>query len=280
MKHLFKPRTLKWLLTLLIAVLVVKLLWLAVEIKYLPTAGISQAEEVGGKSLYYRVNLSPNKAPAPKKVEKRAPVGSIRDIKLLAVYNAPDVTVVTVKYKNRTKVLGRGEEINGFTLEGAGSTYATFSKNGKTYRVDLIKGAKGSGSGSIRPAAKSALSRSQSGRSAPEGEIVDAGDHKIVDKSLLEHYAKNMDDIYKNIGIAEVKKGGVLKGFKITFVKRGSPFAKLGVRRGDIIKSINGQEINSYNAAFNVYKNIGDVENLTLVIQRGKKEMELEYEIN
>jgi len=280
MKHLFKPQTLKWLLTLLIAVLVVKLLWLAVEMKYLPTTGINQAEEVGGKSLYYRFNLSRNKAPAPKKVKKKVPVGSIRDIKLLAVYNALDVTVVTVKYKNRTKVLGRGEEINGFTLEGAGSTYATFGKNGKTYRVDLIKGTKGSGSGSIRPSTKSALSRPQSSGSTPEGEIVDAGDHKIVDKSLLEHYAKNMDDIYKNIGIAEVKKGGVLKGFKITFVKRGSPFAKLGVRRGDIIKSVNGQEINSYNAAFNVYKNIGDAENLTLVIQRGKKEMELEYEIN
>ena len=279
MKHLFKPQTLKWLLTLLIAVLVVKLVWLAVEMKYLPTAGVNQAEEVGGKSLYYRVDLSPNKAPAPKKMTKKAPVGSIRDIELLAVYNAPDVTVVTVMYKGKSKVIGRGEEINGFTLEGAGSTYATFSKNGKTYRVDLIKGKKGSGSGSIRPASKSAVSKPQSS-SVAEGEIVDAGDHKIVDKSLLEHYAKNMDDIYKNIGIAEIKKGNSLEGFKITFVKRGSPFAKLGVRRGDIIKSINGQEINSYNAAFNAYKNIGDAENITLVIQRGKEEMELEYEIN
>ncbi|BAF70990.1 PDZ domain-containing protein [Sulfurovum sp. NBC37-1] len=280
MKHLFNPRTLKWLLTLLIAILVVKLVWLAVEMKLLPTAGINQTEEVGGKSLYYRVDLSPNKAPAPKKVEKRAPMGSIKDIELLAVYNAPDTTVVTVMYKRKTKVLGRGGEINGFTLEGAGSTYATFSKNGKTYRVDLIKGKKGSVSGSIRPASRSAVSKPQSGNNVAEGEIVDAGDHKIVDRALLRHYAKNMDDIYKNIGITELKEGKILKGFKITFVKRGSPFAKLGVRRGDIIKSINGQEINSYNAAFNVYKNVGDVENLTLVIQRGKEDMELEYEIN
>ena len=279
MKDLFNPRTLKWIMVLLVAVLAVKLIWLALEITVLPTAGVNQAEEVGGKSLYYRVNLSPNKPPAPKKVEKRVPMGSIKDIELLAVYNAEDTTVVTVMYKRKTKVLGRGEEINGFTLEGAGSNYATFSKNGKSYRVDLIKGKKGSGSGSIRIVPPAASSRSAAPAKV-EGEVTDAGDHKIVDRSLLKHYAKNMDDIYKNIGIAEVKEGDTLKGFKITFVKRGSPFAKLGVRRGDIIKSINGQEITSYNAAFNIYKNIGNVDNLTLVIQRGKEEMELEYEIN
>ncbi|AKF23997.1 hypothetical protein YH65_00150 [Sulfurovum lithotrophicum] len=280
MKRLFKPQTMQWLLKLLVAVLIVKLMWLAVEMKFLPTAGVNQAEEAGIKPLYYRVGLSSNKAPAPKKVVKKIPVGNIKDIKLLAVYNAPDATVVTVMYKRKTKVLERGERINGFTLEGAGSTYAMFSKNGKNYRIDLTKGKKGSGSGSIRPTYKPATPRQSSSGNAPQGEIVDAGDHKIVDKSLLEHYAKNMDDIYKNIGITEVKKGNTLKGFKITFVRRGSPFAKLGVRRGDIIKSINGQEISSYNAAFNVYKNIGDAENLTLVIQRGKEEMELEYEIN
>jgi len=279
MKHLFKPQTLKWSIILFVIILAVKLFWLAVEITILPTVGVNQSEEVGGKSLYYRVNLSPNKSHAPKKVEKRAPAGSIKDIELLGIYSSADTTVVTVMHKQKTKVLARGEEINGFMLEGAGSNYAIFSKNGKNYRVDLIKGKKGSGSGSIRNSISGSGSVGNAS-SAVEGEIVDAGDHKIVDRSLLSHYAQNMDDIYKNIGITEVKEGNTLKGFKITFVKRGSPFAKLGVRRGDIIKSINGQEINSYNAAFNVYKNIGNVENLTLVIIRGKEEMELEYEIN
>jgi len=276
MKHLFKPRTLKWILALLIIVLLIKLIWLAVEIKLLPTAGVDQAEEVGGKSLYYRVDLSPNKVPTPKKMENKV-VGSIKDIELLAVYNAADMTVITVMYKGKSKVLSRGEEINGFTLEGAGSHFATFSKKGKMYKIELIKSKTAPGSGSSITASSNTASESTNG---VEGEIIDAGDHKIISKSLLDHYAKNMDDIYKNIGIADVKKGNKLVGFKVTFVKRGSPFAKLGVQRGDIIKSINGQEINSYNAAFNVYKNIGNVQNLTLVILRGKEEMELEYEIN
>ena len=110
--------------------------------------------------------------------------------------------------------------------------------------------------------------------------MVDAGDHKIVDRSLVEHYSKNMGDLEKNIGVKEIKQGNKLTGFSISFIRKGSLFEKLGVRRGDVIKTVNGQQIDSYNAAMDVYKNLSDMDNMTLVIQRGKEEMELEYEVN
>ena len=277
MKHLFKPQVVKWLWMILIVLLVIKVLWFVISVVWLPTSGFNYTQEKGGKALYYRVKLSPNKAPAPtmKKKETQRVAGSIKDIKLLAIYNASDITVITVEHKRKTKVLGRGDVINGFMLERAGHNYATFSKNEKMYKVPLLISTKGSTS--IR-------SSKPSVQSAPvekvEGEVVDAGDHKIIDKSLINHYAKNMDDIYKNIGIKEIKKGKDLEGFSISFIRKGSPFAKLGLKRGDTIRSINGQKIDSYNAAFGIYKDIGNIENLTLVIQRGKEEMELEYEVN
>ena len=260
---------------------------MVVQMLWLPSEGIEQKEKIGGKSLYYRVKLTPNEASAPNPVKEKSVViaGSIKDITLVAVYNSSDTTVVTIEYKRKSKILGRGDVVNGFTLVGGGSTYATFNKDNKTYQVNLQKAKKSSASNSsILPASNSKRptrdNKSTSATTQVQGDVVDAGDHKIVDKSLIDHYANNMDDIYKNIGITEIKKGNDLQGFKITFVKRGSPFAKLGLKRGDIIKSINGEVIDSYNAAFNSYKNIKDVENLTLVIIRGKKEMELEYEIN
>ncbi len=284
MKHLFKSKTFKNILSILVILLLVKLIWVIVEIIWLPSSGVYHKDEVGGKSLYYRVKLTPNDSSVPVQPSKPVKIaGSIRDITLQAVYNASDTTVVTIVYKRKTQILGRGDAVNGFVLEGGGSNYATFSKDSKIYRVDLVKSKKSTASsGSIVPG-KPLRKNKRPSSSAPQkvqGEVVDAGDHRIVDKSLLTHYANNMDDIYKNIGITEVKEDGAIKGFKITFVRRGSPFSKLGLKRGDVIKSINGQEINSYNAAFETYKNIGNVENLTLVIKRGKEEMELEYEIN
>jgi len=284
MKHLFSPQTFKGIFSLLILLLVVKVVWFMVEILWLPVSGVEYVEQKSTKALYYRVKLTPNQASVPverkPKPTAKKPSGSIKNIKLLAIYNALDKTVVTVFYKGKTKVLSKGDEIKGFVLEGAQRDFAIFSKNAKTYYVTLEKVKKGlTGSSYIQQEAKPSSSfRSRS--KMPEGDVTDAGDRKIIDKSLFDHYTHNIDDIYKNIGIGEVKAGSKLKGFRITFVRKGSPFAKLGVKRGDVIKSINGQEINSYNAAFEFYKNIQNIENLTLVIQRGKEEMELEYEIN
>ena len=280
MKHLFKSKLFKKLFMVLILLILVKLLWFAVGVIWLSPTGIGHDDEITNKSLYYRVKLTPNEVPRPLKKQITKIAGSIKDITLLAIYNSKDTTVITVEYKRKTKVLARGDEINGFILEGAGNNFAIFSKKTKTYRVDLFKGKKSTSSkSSIKPASR-AESIPSKDSSKVEGEVTDAGDHKVVDRSLLDHYAKNMDDIYKNIGIKEVKEDGKIKGFRITFVRRDSPFAKLGIKRGDIIKSINGQEINSYNTAFEIYKNIQNVENLTMVIKRGKEEMELEYEIN
>jgi len=278
MKHLFKPQVVTGLWILLIVMLAIKALWFFLEVLWLPSSGLDQLEERGGKALYYRAKLSPNEAPAPTIRKKSAPIaGSIKDITLLAIYNASDVTVVTVEYKRKSKVLAKGDEVNGFVLEGAGPNYATFSKNSKMYRVTLR--ITSGGHTSIQPSKPSTPAPSPR-KTKVEGDVVDAGDHKIIDKSLLEHYATNVDDIYKNIGIKEIKKGKELKGFSISFIRKGSPFAKLGLKRGDVIESINGQKIDSEKAAFDMYKNIKNIDDLSLVIKRGKEEMELEYEVN
>ncbi len=280
MKNLFKPEMLKVLVGVLTFALILKLLWFVVQIVWLSPVDIDQAEDQSSKALYYRVKLTPNNIAAPQKVTKpvKKIAGSIKEIKLLAIYNASDIAVVTVEYRSKPKVLGTGDVINGFTLEGAGKNFAMFSKDDKNYKVMLAKNGKASSNtSSIREVPT--LKRKTTEKKVL-GEVTNEGGARIIDRSLLDHYADNMDDIYKNIGIAEIKEGKDLKGFKINFVRKDSPFAKLGIRRNDVIKSINGQEIKSYNAAFGVYKNIKNVDNLSLVIMRGKEEMELEYEIN
>jgi len=281
MKQLFKPHIFKNILILLGLLFIVKLVWFVIAWFWLPVSGVEHVTQKGGKALYYRVKLTPNEISAPVKPTKKPTKakGSISDIDLLAIYNASDATVITVKHKGKTKVLSRGDSINGFILEGAGRNFATFTKSDKSYKVMLFKG-KSKNQSSVHSSPKKSPSSKNTKPKKVAGEVVDAGDRKLIDRSLVDHYAKNMDDIYKNIGIGELKEGKNLKGFQITFVRKDSPFAKLGVKRGDVIKSINGQEISSYNAAFSVYKNIQSLDNLTLVIQRGKEEMELEYEIN
>jgi len=285
MKHLFKPGSMKSVMLILAVILFVKMVWVAVAYLWLPTSGVDYSEEKGPQNLYYRVRVPSNDRPQKVKKPKEVPQGSIKDIDLLGIYSASDITVVTVKHKGKTKVLSKGEMINGFVLEGAGSDFATFSKEEKLYTVSLIKPKKTSkGTGSIKtvngPDRIIQEKTSTDQGKPPSGEIVDAGDRRIIDRSLLTHYTTNMDEIFKDIGIQDMKEGDKVTGFQVSFVRRGSHFSKLGLQRGDIIKSVNGQEINSYNAAFGIYKEIQTMENMTLVIIRDNKEMELEYEVN
>jgi len=277
MKQLFKPQTFKSIISILAVLLGIKILWTIVEVAWLPTSGIDYQVESKGRNLYYRVNFAPTQGVA--NIQKPVQVqGSIRDIKLVAVYSASQRAVVAIEHKGKTTVLATGDEINGFVLDGAGSDYATFLKDEEVYKVELQKqsGTK-SGTGSIMPRGKATVSTDQK---KPVGEITDTGGRKLVDRSLVTHYATNMDAIFKDIGISDIKQNGEVKGFKVSFIRAGSYFSQLGLQRGDVIKAINGQEINNYNAAFGIYKQIQNIDNLTLVIERDNKEMELEYEVN
>jgi general secretion pathway protein C len=279
MKNLFKPEMMSLGIILLAVLLVVKLSWFVVQVLWLSVTDIDQAKDQSTKALFYRVKLTPSHVAAPVSTIIKAPSviqGRIKEITLLAIYNDEDVSIITILYKKNSKVLGIGDVINGFIFEGAGSDFAMFSKENKNYKVMLIKKGKSSSSVSDNIVEKTSDSKEKK----LLGEVVNEGDIKIIDRSLLDHYATNMDDIYKNIGITEIKKGKKLEGFKINFIKKDSPFAKLGIKRNDTIKSINGQALKSYNAAFSVYKDIKSAENLSVVVIRNNEEMELDYEIN
>ncbi len=280
MKHLFKPQHFRVLMAIVGLLLLIKIVWFLVQMLWLPQSGIDQPEEQGSKALYYRVKLTPNDAPPPKKTAPKptpSQTGTIGDLKLLAIYHAKDATVVTVSYRGKSKVLSKGEDVNGFVLEGAGINYATFSKNGKSYKVLLDKG-KQIGSVATHPSTVTAAP--QRPAASAKGEITDAGDRKVIDRSVIDYYRKNFREIGRNIGIAESRKGDGLAGFKVTFVRKGSDFEKLGLKRNDVIKAVNGEPVTSYKAAMDIYKKVGTMDNMTLTIERGNEERELEYEVN
>jgi general secretion pathway protein C len=206
----------------------------------------------------------------------------MKGMKLLALYNSKERLVVTVQKGRKTYILSKGENVDGFVLKSAGNSYAIFTKGGKEFKLTLDeKKIKNPSAIKIVKSQPTEIKR-KGGGSPTKREIVESedGDSKIVSKGLLTSYTQDIEKIWKDIGIGEHKKGGVLDGFIVNFVRKGSDFEKLGLRRGDILKSINGQELNSYNSAFSFYKEIGEIDSLTLNIIRNNQEMELEYEIH
>jgi len=122
---------------MMVAIGMVKFIWVTVELIWLPTSGVEYVNHSYAQTPYYRISFVPVKrVPSTSKgnVER-----NINDIKLLALYSASDGAVVTVSYKNGTKVLALGDEIDGFVLHKVGNDFATFSKNDTLYTVELVK---------------------------------------------------------------------------------------------------------------------------------------------
>ncbi len=286
MKSSSKKALLSLLVLLMSAFVLAKLIWTLVAYLWLPKQGVDVHATVAIKPLYYRPKLTPNQANRPKPVVVKKPVvavpqSRITDIKVTGIYASGNEAVVALLYKGRNKVLATGESIGGFVLKGATARSAIFEKDGKRYEVPL-SGAKSRVSAVVAPASAPAATTSTAATEQKQdrGEIRDMGDHKVIDRKLVQYYIHNFREIGRNIGIVDAREGKALKGFKVTFIRNNSDFAKLGLKRGDIIKAINGQPLTSYRAAMQIYRSAPDIDTLTMTIERGNEEMELEYEVH
>jgi general secretion pathway protein C len=105
------------------------------------------------------------------------------------------------------------------------------------------------------------------------------GTTTIVPRALLNTYLQKMDKIWKDIGLVPVKAGEELKGFRVRFVRRGSPFDRMGIRRGDLLTAIDGEPLDNNAILLKSVRKIRNSDHMTLRIQRDNEEVELKYDI-
>jgi general secretion pathway protein C len=74
-------------------------------------------------------------------------------------------------------------------------------------------------------------------------------------------------------------EGGEAVGFKLFSIRPGSLYSKIGVQNGDVIKRINGYELNSPDKALEVYQKLKDAKEISLDLKRRGKPMSLSYNI-
>ena len=276
MKKLINSKHLSTIIFLLSIIVIIKIIWIVISILFLPTIGEEYKEPNRVKKLYYRVRLTnESRVIAPVRVVKKRvkEVSSMRGYKLLGLYKSKDKIVVTVEKGRKTTVLVKGEDINGFVLVSAGRDYAIFKKSGEEFKLSLRNNKKTLNRIRNKPKIKHPSLKSNSST------IVDDGGVKHIPRTLLTSYTKDMDKIWRDIAIVRHQTNGKLDGYKINYVKRGSDFEKLGLKRGDILVEINAEPLNSLSAAMNFFKEINSIENLTLTVIRNGKREDIEYEI-
>jgi general secretion pathway protein C len=237
-----------------------------VALWFLPSQTVELQKDNSRLMHYSRVdfhNLIKASTAAPETTVSIATHGeNIRNLLLVGLYGNSSYGYAIVAKKsapNSTKIVAVGENYEGYKLSKIALNYVIFVKNGKEYILRLAQ---------------------QSTKSAIQKSVSRVSNNREISRSDIAHYEKNPSQIWRDIGIDEVKKSGKIAGFKVTKVRNGSQFAKLGLQRGDIIIQANGVDLTSYGAVMKIYQNINNLDSIVLIIKRGNTEKELTYEIN
>lgn len=160
-------------------------------------------------------------------------------------------------------VLSYGEKVDGYTVSKLFRSYVIFEKDKKEYKLEIKE-----------------LSTYDSINNGTKEEIIVKNNGAIINRDYLNSYISNVDKVWNNIAISEIKNGEAINGFKIDKVNKDSVFWKIGLKEGDIIKAVNNNIVNSYAEAFKIYNDINNINSINISILRNNKVMEMNYEIN
>ena len=115
------------------------------------------------------------------------------------------------------------------------------------------------------------------GRTSSSVKTDRTGDTLTIARSEIQASLKNINKLLTQARIRPHLKDGKPDGFALSYIKANSFFTKLGLRRGDIIKSINGKQINTPEDAFSFYQALESGAPLSMEISRGGKPKTINY---
>ncbi len=112
-----------------------------------------------------------------------------------------------------------------------------------------------------------------------DGIQVVSATERIVDRSLIHEVVRNPAQIIRSVRVRPHRKNGKVVGYKIRRIKKNSPLAMLGAKRGDVIHSVNGKSLSSVNQALQVYQSMGREDDFTFSITRRGKPVKMKVQI-
>lgn len=114
---------------------------------------------------------------------------------------------------------------------------------------------------------------------------LDDGIEKISDtrfniqRGLVDKVLANQGALMKTARVIPHEQNGRVVGVKLYGIRRSSLLGRLGIRNGDMLRTINGFDMTSPDSALEAYTSLRSADKLTLAVQRQNNEMTIEYNI-
>jgi general secretion pathway protein C len=105
-----------------------------------------------------------------------------------------------------------------------------------------------------------------------------ANRYRIPQEDLRDAF-DNMSHLLTQVRVVPNFSSGEPDGFKLLSIKKGSLIDRAGLRDGDILKRVNGIEIDSPEKAFEVYEQVRNEPVISVEIVRGGRKRTFSYEV-
>lgn len=132
------------------------------------------------------------------------------------------------------------------------------------------------------PAARPAAAEAPAGGGAPlDGSGIRAISETSyqVDRAEVDKAMENLNQLFTQIRAVPHFQDGKAAGFRLFAIRRDSIFEKLGLKNGDIITGINGNELTDPARAMSLLQELRSEGNVSVAINRNRAPSNLSYEI-
>ncbi len=228
-------------------------------------------------------------AAATKTDEGKATL-NMDDAELLATLvavNDDKWSFATIRFKSsgQTRVVAKGSKIEDAEITKVEEKRVTFQKGEQKGVIELLPNGKSKKIRTPTPKrrphhrGRPGSARSKWRNAVNEG-VKKIGTNKYqIDRSLVNQFIANANVASRDAAIYPHSKGGKADGYRLGRVRPAGIFAKLGLRSGDVVNTINNVPITSPDKLLSLYTKLPSANHMTIGITRYGKPVSIDYSI-
>jgi len=217
----------------------------------------------------------------------KKPTVNMDDAELLATQVAVDDdkwSIATIRFKKtmRMRLVAKGTKIDEYEITQVEPKRVSFKRGKQTGYLELFPdaGKQAAPAPKTKPRGHRPGSPRNKWRDAVNRGVRKVGPNKYeIDRSLVQSFIANTAMAGRDAAIYPHTKNGKPDGFRLGRVRPGGIFAKLGMRSGDVLNSVNNMAITSLDKALEMFTKLQGANHMTIGLTRYGRARTLDYSI-
>lgn len=170
------------------------------------------------------------------------------------------------------KLYHKGDQVQSATIKKILREKVILSVRGKDEVLEMQKEEEPGMMGGSSPYSRASASMGGSSGMMPSQQI-------SLQRSMIQESIQDINKLMTQVKIMPNLENGEPNGLSVSNIQPNSIFRRMGLRNGDIIMGVDGQQIQSVDDALKLYQNLVNADGVKLQLKRRGRERSIDYSI-